>query len=196
MSSLGFVLVTLFAVLGVEAGRAEDVAPPVIAIYTESFRRVTTNAGPQIIAALWADGRIVWSATATYGGPPYREGKFPTEKLTKLLDRLAIRDAFTDKALARAWFGPDAAYTTIVIRQGQRRLEMRSWHELAERGTNLVALASGITLLRGRNRENLLQSEPPEYRRFRETWSEVRRAVSELIPETGEPYSGSPLQGR
>ena len=193
MGNIGSVLVTLTILVGTAAARGAEGGPPVIAIYTEGLRRSSTNTGPQVIAALWADGRIVWSASATNGGPPYRQGKFLTEKLRTLLDRLAEKDVFADKTLARAWYGPDAAYTTIAIGDGQRRLRLRSWHERFEQNTNLVALASGITSLQGRNRETLLREEPAEYRKFREVWSELRQAVAGLVPQTGVPYTG-PIQ--
>jgi hypothetical protein len=193
VGNIGFVLVTLAVLSGAGAAQAAEEAPPVIAIYTESFRRSSTHTGLQVIVALWADGRIVWSVSATNGSSPYREGKFSPEKLTNLLDRWAQKDAFTDKALARAWYGPEAAYTTIAIDDGQRRLKMRSWHEQFEQNTNLVALASGITPLQGRDRENLLRGEPAEYRKFRKVWSEVRQAVAGLVPQAGEPDTG-PIQ--
>jgi len=77
-----------------------------------------------------------------------------------------------------------------VIEDGRRRLRMESWHELFEQNTNLVATAGGITPLGGARREDVLQKQPETYRRFRDTWSEIRQAVEALIPKTGAPYEG------
>jgi hypothetical protein len=55
-------------------------------------------------------------------------------------------------------------------------------------GFHLVT-AGGITSLRGQKREDALQAQPEEYRRFRNTWSEIRQAVAALIPQTGTPYA-------
>lgn len=177
---------------------AEQTSKPSLIIYSSGDRGMrSTNVGPKVVAALWSDGKIVWSESPMKGDQPYRQGRFSREKLDSLLASLENKGAYGDKALARAWFGPDSSYTTIAIEDGQRRLKLRSWHESFEQSTNLVATAGGITSLRGRKREDVLRQQPEEYRRFRETWSEIREAVATLIPNSGEPYDGDiPLPKR
>ena len=110
------------------------------------------------------------------------------EKLDSLLDTLERKQVFADAARFRGKFGPDAGYTTIAIDDGRRRVRIESWHESFEQNTNLVATAAGITTLRGAKREDVLRKQPEAYRRFRDTWSEIRQAVEALIPKTGEAY--------
>lgn len=170
---------------------AEETSEPTLVFYSSGDRGPrSTNFGPMVIAALWNDGRIVWSESHIKGGPPYKEGRFPREKLESLLTSLEGNRAFSDTSLARAWFGPDSSYTTIAIDDGRRRLRLQSWHESFEQNTNLVATAAGITPLRGRKLEDMLRQQPEEYRRFREIWSEIREAVAVLIPKTVEAYEG------
>ncbi len=150
----------------------------------------TGEIGFPVIAALWPDGQIVWSESRIKGGPPYRQGKFPREKLDALLGTLEHKQVFADAAQFRGNFGPDAGYTTIAIDDGRRRVRIESWHETFEQNTNLVATAAGITTLRGAKREDVLRKQPEAYRRLRTTWSEIRQAVEALIPKTGEAYEG------
>lgn len=171
--------------------RADDTNRPVLTIYR--FVGGPARAGEvpyPIIAALWKDGRIVWSESHIQGGPPYLQGQFAPSQLASLLDKLEGRGVFTNAALARVYFGPDASYTTIAIAEGNRRLRMRSWHELYEQNTNVVATAAGLTSLRGQQRNDVLRQQPLEFRQFRQTWSELREAVDTLIPKNGEAFAG------
>ena len=59
-----------------------------------------------------------------------------------------------------------------------------------DQNTNLVVTAQGIGALDGKKREEVLEQQPEDYRRFRSTWSEIREAVAALLPQTGEPYEG------
>jgi len=173
--------------------RAAETKAPALVIYTIASVPVVVSSnyiGRQVNAALWSDGKIVWSESRTSAGPLYKEGRFPPEKLAALLDKLEHKGAFSDEALKRAWLGPDSSFTVIAINDGQRHLTMRSWHEGFEQRTNLVATANGIESLGEKKREDVLREQPEDYRRFRETWSEIRQAVAAIVPENGEPYQG------
>ena len=179
------------AALMIPHARAEETNVAALTIYQSVFRpRAISETRYPVIAAVWRDGRIVWSEDRLKGGPPYRQGPFPREKLDSLLDALERKQVFSDASQLRRSFGPDSDYTVIAIDDGRRRVRLESWHELFEQNTNLVATAGGITPLRGDKREDVLRQQPETYRRFRDTWSEVRQAVEALIPKTGEPYEG------
>lgn len=197
MNDIALKLTRIIAVVALFVGaftfaRAAETNAPALIIYTSGGHPPpgATNYGPQVIVALWSNGKIVWSEAKVEGGPPLKQGRFPKEKLAALMDRLERQGVFTNKALMRASFGPDSRTTTMVADDGRRRLQLESWHELFERGTNLVATAHGIAGLSGRNREQVLQAQPEDYRQFRNLWSEIRQAVAALIPQTGEPYAG------
>ena len=185
-------LPVLCAALMAPNARAEETNAPALIVYTVPSMRIRAGqSGLPVIAALWSDGRIVWSQSRTNGGPPYQQGRFAPEKLTSLLDKLERKNVFKNAAQFRPNFGVDAGYMTIVIAEGRRRLRLDSWHEFFERNTNLVATAGGITTLQGARREDMLREQPEPYRRLRNTWSEIRQAVEALIPKTGEPYEGT-----
>ncbi|MBI5387843.1 MAG: hypothetical protein HZA90_24540 [Verrucomicrobia bacterium] len=181
---------TLLAGFLLAAARADETSAPTLAIFTTGAGRPRPNPGPKILAALWSDGMVVWSASRIEGGPPYQRGRFARAKLDSLLQGLEQKGAFTNAALARGWLGPDASFTTIAINDGPRRLRMRSWHELSGQRTNLVVTAHGVELLGKRDREQVMREQPASYRQFQSTWSEIRQAVAALIPEAGEPYEG------
>jgi hypothetical protein len=190
MKPLTLLTVLCAALMAPNAPAAETNAPALIIYTVPSMKiRLGTNGLP-VVAALWPDGRIVWSQSRTNGGPPYRQGRVVPEKLASLLDTLEREGAFKDPARFRSSVGPDAAYTVIAINDGQRRLRLTSWHELYEQNTNLVVTAAGIGSLHGAKREDLMRDQPEWYLRFRSTWSEIRQAVEALIPKTGEPYEG------
>ena len=181
-------LVGLFILSSAVAANADQ---PALSIYTSDWGLGSTNIGPQIIAALWTDGRIVWSSKSLIeGGRPLKQGKFPPEKLRALLDNLDGKGVFKNKALNQAKFGPDSQFTSISINDGKRRLKMESWHELFEINTNLVATAHGIEVLGSRSRERVMNEQPADYKAYIATWSEIRQAVSELIPKEGQPFEG------
>ena len=152
----------LCAVLLPTTARAAETNTPIVTIRTTSSGMSPADRGPRIVAALWNDGRVVWSESPVRGGPPYRQGRFELGKLNALLARLASQGAFTNASLTRAWFGPDSSFTTITIADGARRLTLRSWHELYE-GTNTVATSFGLEPLAGRNRDEVLRSQPVFY---------------------------------
>ncbi len=150
----------------------------------------TNIPGPNLVVALWADGRIIWSEKRVAGGPPYVQGQFDRKKLDALLGSLNDQGFWTNAALQRPWFGPDSKTTRIVINDGHYQLVvMESWHELYEQHSNTVATARGLTSLNGRDRAEVLRAQPPDYRQFRNTWSEIRDKVAEMIPAQGEPYT-------
>ena len=191
-------LAVLLVLLSGGAARAADTNAPTLMICRFAGGPARTGEiGFPVIAALWADGRIVWSESHIQGGPPYRQGRFAREKLDSLLDTLERKQVFRDAAQFRGSFGPDAGYTTIAIDDGRRRVRIQSWHESFEQNTNLVATAGGITTLRGAKREDVLRKQPEAYRRLRNTWAEIRQAVEALIPKSGQPFEGEiPIPGK
>jgi hypothetical protein len=160
-------------------------AAPLLAVYTLDHGLRPRRTGPQVLVAVWSDGRVVWSKDDREGGPPYREGRIPVERVRKLLDAQAATGVFGDAALDRAHFGPDSHFTVIAAADGRRRLCLRSWHELFEANPNLVATEGGVTALEGRDRAAVLAAQPEAYRRYRRTWADLRAAIRGLIPAEG-----------
>ena len=189
MNPFKILITSLAMFIGITSSFAKDTNIPDIVICKSDWDLGSSRAGPEIITALWSDGRIVWSATNA--GAPLLRGRFAPEKLTALLDGLENKGTFTNKMLARPYFGPDSAFLTISIDDGRRRLRMLSWHEPFEENTNLVATVNGIEPLSGRNRKEVLEHQPVEYQNFRRVWSDIRKKVAALIPQKGVPYSGA-----
>lgn len=133
------------------------------------------------ILAVWRAGRVVWSADAITGGPPYYETGVPPERVTGLLPELrALGEAFTAPTF---YYGPDARWTNIRVFDGPRViLDLGSWHELYETRPNLVATATGVETLGGRSRSEVLNRQSAEYRAFRELWDRVKSGLLALAP--------------
>jgi hypothetical protein len=175
---------------------ADPSAPAAILIYTTVGYPpppppgATNILGPNLVVALWGDGKIIWSNKRVAGGPPYFQGQFDAKKLNALLGSLESQGVLTNAARKRAWYGPDSKTTRININDGPYRLALESWHEFFEASSNLIATAQSVRSLEGRNRDEVLREQPPDYRQFRKTWSEIRGKVEELIPAKGEPWTG------
>jgi len=171
--------------------------PPTLAIYRTGGMPApgrTNIVGPQVIAAMWTDGTVVWSESRTNGGPPYRSAEIPSERLAAFLHSLEQDGVFDDPMRTRSYVGPDAGFTTIAIDDGRRQLRMRSWHEGFESRSNLVVTAQGVGVLGDRDRAQIMREQPEAYRRFRAIWSEIRGGGEALLPDAGRPVD-TPADG-
>jgi hypothetical protein len=168
-------------------------ADAVLAIYCDDGDR-TSATEPGIILAAWPDGQIVWSADRLHGGTPYREGRIDPDKVADLLARFDQDGLFADKKLNEPDFGPDAGFTTLLIKFGKKQVEMRSWHELYEASGKVVAKRHGLESLNGRRRLDVLRKEPAQYLGFRFVWSEARGKLMDLIPEESSPSTGEAVR--
>lgn len=190
------VFALLMGVLPLQTPAADAPAGPVILIYnTVGFPPPpppdATNVvtGPRLVAALWGDGKIIWSDQRIAGGPPYFHGRFDAKKLEALLGSLQSQSALTNAAFPRLWFGPDSSTMRIAVNDGQYHLALESWHESFEQSSNLVATAQSVRSLEGRSRDEVLREQPADYRQFRSAWREIRDKVAEMTPAQGEPFT-------
>jgi len=192
--SLVYTLLALVGANGPEAAEAAvrpiSTADHVLAIIAEDHG-LRRDAGPQLIFAAWADGRVIWSENPVKGGAPYRGGKIAPERITAALERVKQDGLFDNARLTRPHLGPDANFTTLIVASGKQRLKMQSWHERFEANANLVATAHGIVPLEGRRRYDVLAAEPAEYLHYRLVWDEVRVACQRLIPVESRPAAGT-----
>jgi hypothetical protein len=166
---------------------------PAIAFFTESMGLVApgTDRGPRFVTAVWSDGRIVWSRDPEAGGAPYLTARIEPERIQQLLKRFEERGVFAKGGPRRSWFGPDSSYQTIWLSSGERHLRLETWHELIERNPKLVVTNGSAGALDGRSREEVIRGDTKEFREFRQLWSDLRAAISALVPAAGEPYSGA-----
>jgi hypothetical protein len=101
-----------------------------------------------------------------------------------------VRDGvFADNNLANPHFGPDAQFTTILLRYSGKQLRMNSWHEVSEQDGRLFAGSGGLTAL-SEPRLNALRKEPPQYLYYRAVWGELRAFAASLIPATSNLVAG------
>lgn len=164
---------------------------PVILLYEDGFGGLSSRAPAQPIeVAVWGDGRIVWRKDDAL-----LSGRIDSNKVDELLQRLHREGVFGAGTARYTAFGPDAAYDVVEIRLPDRKLWLGSWHEMAEHNANLVATSYGITSVDARGRDAMLAAEPPEYRRFRKIWSDIRTTVKSWTPATGERFSGQVPHG-
>ena len=196
MNARNWVFAMAIASLVAYEGRAAEAesrpvsnADTVVAVYTDSYGGAASHQ-PRLVLAVWKDGHIVWSDDRLRGGAPYRAGQIDPKRLASLLSDLERIGLFGEEELARSYVGPDAAFTTILIHNGARRIAMRSWHELYESNGTVVALADGLMALEHRSLFKVLKDQPADYLFFRYVWSEVRGRTAALVPCFAQPTSG------
>lgn len=173
-------------------GRCAE-AVPAIAVFTESMGLVApgTDAGPRFLTVAWSDGRIVWARDQESGGAPYLTARIEPGRITELLKQFDERGVFKKPGLRRSWFGPDSSSHAICLSSGNQQTRLATWHELFERNPNLVVINGGVGSLNGRKREEVIRGDTKEFQEFRRVWSDLRAAITALIPADGEPYSGA-----
>jgi hypothetical protein len=172
------------------AGQCAD-ALPTIAVFTDSMGLAApgANRGPHYLTIAWSDGRIVWARDQQSGGPPYLTAQIEPSRVQQLLKQFAERGVFEKSGLRHSWLGPDSSYQAIWLSSGDDHVQLRTWHELFERNPNVVVINGGVTSLDGRSREEVIGNDTKAFREFRAVWSDLRAAVSGLIPPDGAPYS-------
>ena len=124
---------------------------------------------PQVVLAVWEDGRAIWSPDDLAGGAPYHEGSIRPAQLVATMKEL--KDTGTYRSLERLESNtvriPDGSTTVIALAYGELRLWLESSHELFEDDPRLVATEHGTESLDGRDREEVLARQPRRFRQFR-----------------------------
>ena len=75
----------------------------VLAIYTEDCG-LGSAGEPQLVLAVWGDGRIVWSDDRLHGGSPYHAARIAPVRLHSLLSKFERDGLFAEKSLAQLEF--------------------------------------------------------------------------------------------
>lgn len=180
MRKLFVIAVVLLLVLVASAYAANEVKPDdslVISIVNRhGMVRASVVVDPTV-AKVYSDGRMVWSKNGIKGGEPLASGRVDPKRIRKFMTELDKRAVFEDKALTRAWVGPDAASTIIEIHYGKKTLKMQSWHELYETNPKLIVTAAGVGMLENQSREEVMKAQPEEYKHFLAVWDMIRKTV-------------------
>ncbi len=164
---------------------------PVITIYTKTPNWVGAPVGPHLLAAVWPDGRIVWSHDKTHGGKPLWHAKVDPAQVKSLLEDLEKDKIFSDRHMQKNYLVGDIQRYTIRLHHKNQNVTFHSCHELFERNPSIVVTAKSVESLEGRTREQVLAEQPADFRRFKSTWNKIRTAVRNWTPEKGKQYLDS-----
>lgn len=163
---------------------------PVVAIWRDDHGNAPTkDFGPFVITAIWQDGTVIWSKDNVRGGPPYFRGNIDPDGLESVLQGLAADEAFVVPYAYQNNFGPDSFFTAVYLFHKGLAFFSRSWHEMAEQNSKVVAASGGmlsLTALDGKSREEFLKDDKEDYLKYRQMWERIRRAITSLLPEKGE----------
>ena len=163
-------------------------AEQVVTVTTHDWGRAS-DGQPKLVVAVWSDGVIVWSKNRIAGGAPYLRGKIEPTSCSTLLKRLDHDGYFANESLSQTHFGPDSQFTSILIKNENKKIEMQSWHELFELSGKIVCTSSGATGLKGKRLESLANATK-EYVHYRLAWAELRLMINQLLPTTGQTTNG------
>ncbi len=158
---------------------------PAVIVWYENWGLGAKTIEPQILVAIWTNGRVMWSTNTVYGGAPYFEAKVDPAKSLEFLNSCRNRGYFGAKYI-RNYFGPDSWFTGIYLTSGTNSFVTRSWHEVAEMNPKTVAASYGLRRLGGQNRDDFLKKDTPEYQEYRAMWTDVRKMIGDLLPCQGD----------
>lgn len=134
----------------------------------------------RVRVAAWDDGRIVWSHNVDEGGTPYFSGRIDPAKVRRVFHILHTETSATAHAQT-TYAIPDAAVTTIEMRSKTPNLQI-SWTSAHPNLSNprLRFTSRGVS--------GADSPEPPpdqqelEYRRFRDDFDRMVKAITEMLP--------------
>jgi hypothetical protein len=164
---------------------------PIIAVWREGGNSPLKSSGPYLIAAMWPDGRSIWSEDKVLGGAPYYQGWVSPVVLSKTLRGFEADKAFSAPNMRRDYLGPDAIYTVIYLALPGHAFYRSSWHEISELDPTIVATSSGLAPLNGKTRDEVLAGDTQDYLNYRALWKRIREKVSSLLPRNREQTSVS-----
>ena len=157
---------------------------PSVVVWSTDFRW-NQGPSPKIVVTVWNNGDIMWSTNAVYGGMPYFYGK-TTADVGEMLFSFQQKGYLSTEYSLDYGRIIDMSFTSMFISVGTNTLFTRSHHEIIERNTNLVALSQvSSTLLNGRNRDDVLKEDKPEYVQYRAMWKDIREQISNMLPFDG-----------
>jgi len=154
-------------------------APAITIVYVHAGNAPPAHFGVDLEAAVWPDGRLVWTADAASQPPVLLASSIEPERVVTFLEDLCARGIFDDPAYSTPHFGPDGDYVMIRVAWGGRCVKLGSWHEIEEAHGVYVPRESGAKVLAER------------WARFRSAWTDIRLEVASWIPPTGEPFTGT-----
>jgi hypothetical protein len=173
-------------------------ATPLAWVHHDSYDLPLSNAGHQresLEVAVYPDRTVVWSTAPAHQGPPYVKSRITAAALETLRAALSADAAACAPDDTESNVGPDAAFTVLTYDLGPGPVSLSSWHEDSADG-GLIATDRGIEPLNGRNRDAVLAASAPAYRKFRLRWSDLRRALAEVIPPSGDPVNAVDIAWR
>jgi hypothetical protein len=141
---------------------------------------------PWLVVAVWSDGRVVSSEDQVLGGSPYFRSQIDPEAAAGLIHTLTALAIKSSVASITYQGPPDYAMTIMQFHTADGRLYgLSSWHELVEEGGDrVVTERGGVELKRGQSAEQVLRANSGYYyMKFRLHWSELRRVISDAIPQ-------------
>lgn len=182
---VSFSLAAVLALAWGPASASPDDGSPAIEISRAGDRVEAADADAAdrgLILQVFPNGHVKYSDESIAGGPPFKSVQIDPRRVQMLLRALEADGLRDDPAMRRAWYGPDASYTTIDVRSEKVSLTLRSWHEQCEQNPRCIAGAFGLAGADGRSRAEVLEEQTPEYQRFRRIWDIVRRVTASWVP--------------
>lgn len=179
---------------GAPAGASGDktgATTPAIKIFVNqryAMRGPGADRGPRLVAALWPDGRMIWSENTIQGGPPYRSGRASAQAVDRMFDRLKAAGVFEGGGTKWRNWGPDASFTVMDVETGAGTIHMESWHELMGDSRSRAKTGEGLELpeLEEAADVDLSKDRPGT------VWDFVRASLTAMRPRQGTPVDVDP----
>lgn len=135
---------------------------------------------PELIFAMWADGRVKWSHSSLRGGPPYNEMRVDPRVAHEIARFLGFVADSPEGAIA---FQVDGFPNTVMR---VRDKLMASGHEFAEAGGRIVNQDSFPVVPDFKGAKEAEATWSPKYVEFRRAWRQFRERCDWVVLKGAE----------
>ena len=145
----------------------------VLAIYYDTPKKVS----PDLIVAIWADGKAIWSRNRILGGAPYFSSTIPPKQVESVFSAIS-RNGYQDSPNLKVQRGFTSGQTShLFIGAEGDTTEIVSCHDIYESGGDTFSSLNGLVPIKGESRVGLLQKESVENLHFRVCWLELKELI-------------------
>jgi hypothetical protein len=157
---------------------------PLIALYSEQTDNTVLTGTVDVVALVWPDGTVLWSADSLHGGPPYFRGNMGPRSVGALLSKLQKGISPVFEQFEMSVHLDPYARQAIGLCLGGQWICKHSDHMLAEsRGNVVVTERATVFLLEDEQPDKWVAEFSEPYRAFRKDWAFVWHEILQSLPD-------------
>ena len=169
---------------------------PVISIHSEIHHEP-----PILIFAVFPEGQIIWTdhhdnlkfllkdksiRKVNEQGGPFYYATIPKDQITSLILKINHMGILGDPGQSPFSIMPNSKETCMTINTPDFRLQMKSCHEAMESflPDSYYSFNGEVINKKDMSYESFLNTQPPDYKKFRQNWDILKKEIFALLPES------------